>query len=368
MRILHVLTFVDLERRYGGPVTVAYQLAEAQMRHGDSVSVFGLTTKAKKREVDFRSTVETTLFSGWHILGLKKFSTLISVRAMLWLIKNAKNYDVVHLHFSKDIFQVFSALLVKFVKVKYVIQSHGMLTTTPKSRLLENLYRPLLNFAIRHSHSQFALNKVEARDLTARDWFRRGSIIGNGIVFPPNLPESGVPSNRVVFLSRLQSRKNPLLFVEMAKYLVSQKNCDLVFVLAGPDEGEGQAVVKAISELGSNRLSHVGALPHQEARHFISEAALLVLPSVDEPFPMVVLEALSLGVPVVVTDTCHIADLISENCLGLVSQPNPIALSLAVQKVLSQKYPKRDIQIRAKQLFNIDITVDKFNLAYQKRS
>jgi glycosyltransferase involved in cell wall biosynthesis len=83
---------------------------------------------------------------------------------------------------------------------------------------------------------------------------------------------------------------------------------------------------------------------------------------------MVVLEALSLGVPVVVTDTCHISDLISENCLGVVSQPNPLALSLAAQEVLSQKYLRREIQLRARELFNIDTIVDKFNHAYQRRS
>jgi glycosyltransferase involved in cell wall biosynthesis len=43
-----------------------------------------------------------------------------------------------------------------------------------------------------------------------------------------------------------------------------------------------------------------------------------VLPSVDEPYPMSVLEAMSVGLPVVVTDTCGLAPLIAESGCGIV--------------------------------------------------
>ncbi len=360
-----MLTFIDLKRSYGGPVTVAYQLGEAQMRRGDDVRIFALGIKGQGSTLKNQSSVETIIFPAKHLFGISRFSTLISFKAMLWLKRHARNFDVVHFHFSKDLFQVLSAIVVRAIGVNYVIQSHGMLTTTSRHPFIDCLFRPLLNNIIRHSQRQFALNDVESHQLIARDWFRNGHVIGNGIVFPALRPSLDVTRKKVVFLSRLHSRKNPILFVEAAKYFLGQNYGDFDFVLAGPDGGEGETVSRAIADYGSERLTYIGALTHNQANNFLEEATLLVLPSINEPFPMVVLEALSFGVPVVVTNSCHIADLIIENDLGLVSEPNPVALSSAVHSLIERNFQKKEIQLRAKSVFDIDLVASKFNDSYQ---
>ncbi len=78
--------------------------------------------------------------------------------------------------------------------------------------------------------------------------------------------------------------------------------------MVGPDEGELLAVRQLIVQLGlEEQLRYVGALSRREVCDFMRQASVLVLPAEREPFGLVLVEAMSLGVPVVCTDTCGIA-------------------------------------------------------------
>ncbi len=60
----------------------------------------------------------------------------------------------------------------------------------------------------------------------------------------------------------------------------------------------------------------------EHVRERLAKATVFVLPSVDEPFPMTVLEALSVGTPTVVTDSCHIAaDLEARGAVAVSTAP-----------------------------------------------
>jgi glycosyltransferase involved in cell wall biosynthesis len=64
-------------------------------------------------------------------------------------------------------------------------------------------------------------------------------------------------------------------------------------------------------------------------------ATVYVLPSVDEPYPMSVLEAMSVGLPVVVTDTCGLASFVRDHDAGLVTDDTVEGLADAVRTLLA---------------------------------
>ena len=91
------------------------------------------------------------------------------------------------------------------------------------------------------------------------------------------------------------------------------------FVVAGPDEGELASVQARIAELGvAEQVSCPGSLSSAEMLTELRAAHVYVLPAVDEPFPMSVLEALSVGTPVVVTHSNGLARDIAEAGAGRV--------------------------------------------------
>ena len=96
----------------------------------------------------------------------------------------------------------------------------------------------------------------------------------------------------------MHARKRPLVFVDMAKTLLDE-GLDARFTLVGPDEGEGSALRTALKD--DPRISWEGALDPAEIPQRMAAASIYVLPSVREPYPMSVLEAMSVGLPVVVS-------------------------------------------------------------------
>ena len=91
------------------------------------------------------------------------------------------------------------------------------------------------------------------------------------------------------------------------------------FVLVGADEGELPAVRTAIDRLPpSARVRYDGPLPMGESVDRLACASVVVLPSQADTFPMVLLEAMSHGVPIICMRSCGLADEIEAAGAGLV--------------------------------------------------
>ena len=87
--------------------------------------------------------------------------------------------------------------------------------------------------------------------------------------------------------------------------------------------------------MGSDRLAWEGAIAPESTLERLSRAALYVLPAVHEPYPMAVLEALSVGCPVVVTESCGLAPAIRELECGVVVDESRESLVQAVRALLA---------------------------------
>lgn len=103
----------------------------------------------------------------------------------------------------------------------------------------------------------------------------------------------------------------------------------------GAVEGELAPVRARIASLGlAERFTVPGALSGAEVLAELRRAHVYVLPSVDEPFPMSVLEALSVGVPSVVTHSNGLAKDISAAGAGHAVDPGPAGVASAVLSLL----------------------------------
>lgn len=66
----------------------------------------------------------------------------------------------------------------------------------------------------------------------------------------------------------------------------------------------------------------------------LARCSFLVLPSVDEPFPMIVLEALAVGRAVVITESCGLADFVRDNCGVVVPVDDPLRLKESIRDLV----------------------------------
>ena len=97
-----------------------------------------------------------------------------------------------------------------------------------------------------------------------------------------------------------------------------------------------------------DRLAWEGPLAPEHTLDRLRQATVYVLPSVDEPYPMSVLEAMSVGLPVVITDTCGLAGIVRESGAGLVVGPAQEELDEAVRRLLADRDGAEDMGRRGR--------------------
>ncbi|MFT4736310.1 MAG: glycogen(starch) synthase [Paraglaciecola sp.] len=136
------------------------------------------------------------------------------------------------------------------------------------------------------------------------------SVVPNGYerLAAPKTPE---PSSvkKVGFVGRFVHQKDPLKFLDIARQICSKRS-DVSFEMVGDGH-----LMEAIREqiTGSNLEGKVmlkGFVSHEEAIASIRDFDILVVPSRSEPFGLVPLEGVSMGIPVLVSQGCGITEFI----------------------------------------------------------
>lgn len=335
MRISHVVTLVSDDGAYGGPVSVATgQLAELAAR-GHEVELIALWRGrgGPPRTVDgvpLRARPARTLVPGQGFLGLFHPGLL----PLLW--RAAGRPGALHLHAGRDLVSLAALVVAVLRRRPFVVQTHGMVQprSSAVARVFDRVYVPLL----RRAAAALVLTDEEEAGLRRVLGPRGPRLVRlhNGVRRGATEATVRLPAE-VLFLARLQARKRPEAFVRMAA-LVHRKRPEVTFPVYGADEGRLGALRRLIADEGLGEVvTYGGALDHGAAVERIARAAVYVLPSVEEPFPMSVLEALAVGTPVVCTDRCGIAGALRHRGAALVTDGSPEQLADAVLRLLEDE-------------------------------
>jgi glycosyltransferase involved in cell wall biosynthesis len=143
----------------------------------------------------------------------------------------------------------------------------------------------------------------------------------------------------ILFAGRLQAQKDPLLLVQsIAK--VNFPNAHLLIV----GEGDlGEAVRTEVGRLGiSSQVTMVGAIPQVELAHLQRLCSIFVLTSAYEGLPLVALEALACGTPVVTTRAGETPKLLRPGSGLVCEECTPESVAASLEQILTQPeaYPE----------------------------
>ncbi|PSB25925.1 colanic acid biosynthesis glycosyltransferase WcaL [Stenomitos frigidus ULC18] len=155
---------------------------------------------------------------------------------------------------------------------------------------------------------------------------------------PAPLAPASEPS--LVCVGRLCAEKGQLLLLEAASQLMQQGVAfKLVLVGDGPLRGELEILIKHLAL--HDRVKITGWASGTQVRQAILAARALVLPSFAEGLPVVIMEALALGRPVISTYVAGIPELIEPEACGWLVPPGSVEdLVIAMQKALQTPVEK----------------------------
>jgi glycosyltransferase involved in cell wall biosynthesis len=353
VRVLQAVAYLSEDGAYGGPLSVAYDQCGALEASGTSVTlVAGWDGRAA-----IAGTVTPRRFRAWKLVR-RSFSSLFSPGLLLWSARRIRRFDVVHVHFARDLMMLPLAAIALAGKRPVVLQTHGMVQPDQR-RLVKALDRLITVRILRRARTVIALTEDEAaglKQLGVRDEQLR--IIGNGVPVSAVVARPATTSPLVIYASRLAPRKRPLAFVRAA-HAVHAERTDVRFELWGPDGGELDAVKAEITALSlENACRYRGAVTSEQVRSLLAGAQVFVLPSVAEPFPIALLEAMSAGLPSVITSDTGISEQVGRAGAGIVTDGSPEAIAEAILGLVSDPVRWEHAAQAARRLVASDFSVD----------
>jgi glycosyltransferase involved in cell wall biosynthesis len=126
---------------------------------------------------------------------------------------------------------------------------------------------------------------------------------------------------------------------------------DIPLVIAGNDEENYKPEIEALSASHgvSDRVTFTGPVYGDDKAALLQNATVLILPSYSENFGNVVLEAMAVGCPVVVTPEVGVADIILKYKAGMVINGEPETLGKELQHMASNPQELKKMGERGRQ-------------------
>ncbi|MBM9505338.1 glycosyltransferase [Actinacidiphila acididurans] len=328
MRVLHVVTLHTPTNDFGGPTRVALNLSRGLRERGVDARIATLGDGFPGPLPGSVEGVPSFLHRARHVLPAFEVSGITSPALLARAGRLVRGADVVHVHLMRDLITLPFALTALRARVPLVLQTHGMIDPTEKAfaKAVDVL---ALKRVLRGADAILHLTAEERDGVQAvvpGTRLRTFHRLVNGVALQDRRPARTSRPPTVLYLARVQQRKRPQDFVAAVPHVLA-RHPGARFVLAGPDTGALTPELRRQAErLGVGpALEYAGPLGHAQVLDRLRRSDVYVLPSVVEPFAVSLLEAMSVGLPVVATRTGGLSPDIEAAGAGRLTDSRPDA-------------------------------------------
>lgn len=311
-RIVHVTP--SYPPALGGLENVVQSLAREQYKSGEYVEV--ITTKAdKKLKVDSEGFPVTRL-SSWTFAN-----TQITPGLFIKIFKFNK-YDILHLHIVQAFMPEVVFLISKIRKYKIVCHIHLDIQASGALGIFLNHYKKyILKKVLINSH-KIVVPTSDYKLIIAKKYnipLREIVVIPNG-TYHKIKKAIKTPTNeklRLLFVGRLSYQKNLSFLLNNINYYAKKYSTNFNFKIVGngPKKSELNNI---ISELKLKKLVSIeGPFVGRKLEKIYAESDIFLLSSTHESFGIVLIEAMTKGLPIISTNIIGVRNIIKNRSNGL---------------------------------------------------
>ena len=338
MKILQVITLSEL----GGAQSVVINLANSLCKEHEVIVAAGEGDGQMWNMLDKKVIKHQCLHLQRAISIVEELKALIELRKLY----KKYNPDIIHLHSSKA--GLLGRLVFPTKKIVYTV--HGF----DSIRLAHRKFLPIEKIMQHFCHSIIGVSQYDYHNMIAEGVTNNVSYVYNAIT-PPEIinikPEVfNKHSKTVLAIARVSPQKKHDMFIEISKRLPQYG-----FIWIGNQE--------PIEGLPEN-CHFIGNIPNAGA--YCRFADVFCLPSNYEGLPMVILEAMSLGKPVVSSDVGGIKEIVINDYNGYVLDNDVEKFVTAISEILSDDHRVSMMGNNSKALFEKSLTIDKMVDGYME--
>jgi len=364
MRILHL---IDSGGLYGAEMVVVYLMVE-QVRNGlrptlGSIGGIGSCAKA----------IESV--SQEHMIDVKKFRFRdgVNVLGALSIVSFAKqcNFDIIHCHGYKANI-LMGILSSQLRKIPHIVTLHGW--TSPGRFSKMRLYEWIDTIMAQRATKAVVVSHAMRSHYRTRVWGLNPTVVRNGI---PHIGACEDPSQELVSIVE-NLRRTTFVIAAIGRLLpakgfdvllnaiaeVLRQGCTVSLVIMG-DGSERAALESLAAERGiMDRVFFFGYV--KEASRFFGLFDLFVITSFSEGLPIVLLEAMRSGVPIVGTCVGGIPEALDNGKCGvLVNAGNEQELAHAIVKLSNAPGMRAQLSMAAKHRVAQEFSVQQMEQGYR---
>ena len=371
MKVLHIIPTYKPAYVYGGPIFSVSLICENLAKEGHEVLMLTTTANGKyELEVPIGKKVMVDGVPTIYYKRWTKDHTHFSPGLMWNVFTRCKKYDAVHIHSWWNIPVMVSVLLCWLRGVRPIVSPRGMLSDFTFGKNHSSIKGIFHNTV-----GKFLLRKTQLH-LTAESEQKEIASIGAKSFVLPNYIQLADPLTlhphkngedifSIIFLSRIHPKKN----IEGLFKALQKVDFNFKLKMAGMGEEAYITELKKLADsLGiSRKINWLGEVHGNVKFQEYASADLFVLPSFNENFANVVIEALSAGTPVMVSEHVGLAKYVSENDLGWICSTEEENIAAVLKKVYGENEKRNAIRGQAIKTVQRDFSPRRLTERYIKK-
>ena len=326
-----------------GVLLSALQLSKYGIRN-QIFSAGNTKNQIRRNSIHLANLAEVGVDFKYSLARIQNNYSFGSARGLSRVLKESSKPDFIVLHQVYTLSTLYGYRYAKKYRIPYGVKPHGSLTRYHESdsKLIKMIAKKLIiSKILREANVIIVTCDSEIDDLNISLQPKAYKLLYGANIYDRvgqiNLPATRVSNGlRIMFSGRFDKKKNlPLLLKSMSQILT--KYPDLILDIAGsgtPKEIENLRTIVQTLGLEKNIKFH-GWIDRTKMNELFSSTRLLVLPSENENFALVVAEALSAGVPCVVSKFVGTSDIVAKHHAGeIIDELTPESVAAGVIKVL----------------------------------
>ncbi len=345
------------------------------------------TILAPMRYIENRPYRVVNFLMSTHLGYFKRISSYIRN-----IKKMSKDYDIIHILENNPAFSLFDDIISTLNKNTFVT------IATPAQKLLAllegNISKQYLLHCLAKNRIWTKFSSFKCRKYIVSTEFQRKQLLSLGVpqdkleVIPFGInPRKFEPYDRdkakekfelkgrkvISYLGHFSPMKGVPDLIAAFGQVIVKNSSDVTLALAWSGKGaESKKVFGLIKKL--NLKDRVKIFGKVDVRKFLAVSDMIVLPYIHDSiahFPLVMIEAFAMGVPVVSTDVGGISEMVKDNQTGLLVPPQNVKrLASAIQRLLDDSQLCERISKNERKEFiekyNSDVIVKRYLKLYEE--